>query len=999
MLEMKLQSLIGYILLISYSLTYSQNTTITDLTNTDTDTLKFRLEEGDWINTLMDDMSLEEKIGQLFMVAAFPHHGESHLNDLQKLIHQYHIGGVLIMQGNRTQQRKLVEKLQRISLTPLLIAQDAEWGLSMRLEDAPGFPKAMTLGAIRDDSLLFQMGVLMGQQLREVGVNVNFAPVLDINNNPSNPVINYRSFGDNKYNVARKGILFSQGLQSQGVLACVKHFPGHGDTETDSHLDLPTISHSKSRLDTLELYPFTKSIESGIGAIMVGHLHIPALDSTPNLPATLSPRIVNGVIRDSLGYNGLIFTDALNMRAVTKYFEPGKLDLKAIQAGNDILVYPQNISQAFFQIKQALSDGSLSLEVFDSKVQRILKYKYKLGLDTLELKDKAEWGELDIEAQVLKKKLYEAAITLARNKNELLPLQHLSYRKIAYVQVGGNSNNGLDLNLRKYAAIETFYMRKTFTEGERKQLIEKLRTQGFNTIIIGIYDANYNLEKKYGIREETIALCEEIGNMDAESIGCVFGNPYTLKFIPLQTAMLVAYESDPELERVIAAAIFGGIPIRGKLPISASDTFPEGTGILINTPTRFGFAYPEEEGLDSQSLMKIDSIASHYIDRGAMPGCAIMVLKGNNVVYEKGFGNTKTGRHSRKVDPYIHTYDLASVTKIAATTLSIMQLVEQGWLKLDAPIETYLPEFRNTNKANLTIRRLLQHNAGLPPWRPFFLNTFLDESHKQIDPRFGSYQRTDLHTVQIAPNLYITPAFQDTIWQEIIDMDVRNTRRVRYSDIGMIILGRIIESASGIGMENYMQKLFYTPLGMDKTMFNPAQKGKSKDCPPTQVDHFWRRSEIQGYVHDETAAIFGGKAGHAGLFSNIYDLAKLMLMLKNGGTYGNDQFLSDSTIKLFTRRQMSNNRKGLGWDKPEVREGRSNPVSKHCSAETYGHTGFTGISAWVDPTYDIVYIFLSNRTYPKASNRLMQRENIRVVIMDQIYEAMFNYQRQRLEGS
>ena len=994
---MKLRSLIGCLFYFCCCLVYGQDIPIPHTERIDT--LKNRLTEDDWVETLMDDMSLEEKIGQLFMVAAFPEQGDKHLYDLQQLIQQFYIGGVLMMQGDRKQQKRVVNRFQNISLTPLFIAQDAEWGLSMRLKDAPGFPKAMTLGAIRNDSLLFQMGALMGSQLREVGVNVNFAPVLDINNNPHNPVINYRSFGSNKYNVARKGILFTKGLQSQGILASAKHFPGHGDTEVDSHLDLPVITHSKARLDTFELYPFTKSIEAGIGSIMVGHLHIPALDSTPNLPATLSPRIVKGLIRDSLGYNGLIFTDALNMKGITQYYPPGKLDLEAILAGNDILVYPQNISQAVYLIKQALKDGRLTNEILEQKIQRILKHKYHLGLDTLESGTNSDdtWIR-EIESRVLKKKLYEAAITLVKNDDDFLPLQHLSYRKTAYLQIGGSSLNGFDLNLRKYAPIETFYLRKNFSNGEASQILEKLREQGFNTIVIGLHDTNYSSKKQYGIREETISLYQQISEMNAETVSCIFGNPYALKFLPLQTAMLVAYENDPELERAVASAIFGGIPILGKLPVSVSDTFPEGTGIRINSSIRFGFAYPEEEGLDSQSLLGVDSLASHYIARGAMPGCAIMVLKGNNIIYEKGFGKTKNGRQSQKVDPYMHTYDLASVTKIAATTLSIMQLVEQGWLKLDAPIETYIPEFRNTNKAHLTIRRLLQHNAGLPPWRPFYLNTFLDENNNQLDPRFGSYQRTDLHTEQIAPNLYITPAFQDTIWQQIIEMDVRNTKRVRYSDIGMIILGRIIESTSGIGMENYMQNLFYRPLGMDKTMFNPALKGKTSYCPPTQVDHFWRRSEIQGFVHDETAAIFGGKAGHAGLFANAYDLAKLMLMLKNNGTYGNDQFLSDSTIKLFTRRQMSNNRKGLGWDKPEVREGRSNPVSKYCSAETYGHTGFTGISAWVDPTYDIVYIFLSNRTYPDAGNRLMQRENIRVVIMDKIYEAMFNYQSQRLEG-
>ena len=994
---MSLRNLIGYLWVILCVPVYGQ---LPDLPFSDSLTSAPRLSEAEWVDSLMQKMSIEEKIGQVFMVAVFPKQGATHLKDLQNLLQNYHIGGLLMMQAEASQQADLVREFQTRTHIPLLVAQDAEWGLNMRLTGSMGFPKALTLGAIRNDSLLYQMGLVMGGQLKEVGVNVNFAPVLDINSHAENSVMNFRSFGENKYNVARKGILFAKGLQDHGVLACAKHFPGHGDTQTDSHIELPIISHSKSRLDTLELYPFTKAIEEGIASVMVGHLHIPALDPTPNLPASLSPKIVKGLLRDSLGYQGLIFTDALNMKAITRYHSPGELDLKALIAGNDILLYPQNISQAFKLIKGALRSNRFSLHELNQKVRRILRNKYQLGLDSLRYQtpDSSWRNMLDIEVQVLRKKLYEAALTLVRNEQNMIPLQLLSYRKIAYVQVGGNSHNGLDLNLRKYTAVETFYLRKTFSAGERKQLLDRLKEGGYNTIIWGIYEMSQRPSEAYGLRSEMIALGNDLNALSAEVVACVFGNPYSLKYIPLQDAILVAYEDDPEAERATAAAIFGGIPISGRLPISASADFPEGTGIRIAAPIRYGFAYPEEEGLDSEAMAKIDSISLHYIDRGAMPGCAIMVLKGNNIVYEKGFGFTATAKQGEEVDPYLHTYDLASVTKITATTISIMQLVEQGWLDLDAPIERYLPEVRNTDKARLSIRRLLQHNAGLPGWKPFYLYTFQDESYQQLDERFCSFEPTQTHTQQIAPNLYIDPSLKDTIWQQIFDLEVRNTRRVRYSDIGMMLLGRIVASTSGISLENYSQNLLYKPLGMDKTMFNPAKKGKAEFCPPATNDKFWRQSIIQGYVHDETAAMMGGQAGHAGLFSNIYDLAKLMLMLKNGGVYGNDQFLTEQTIKTFTRRQMRSNRKGLGWDKPEVRESRSNPVSRHASAATYGHTGFTGTSVWVDPTYDIVYIFLSNRTYPNANNRLLQRENVRVLIMDQIYEAMFSYQRKNMAG-
>jgi len=955
-----------------------------------------RLTAEAWVDSLMRSMSTEEKIGQLFMVAVFPEQGPSHILDISKLLADYHIGGLVMMQADAATQQRLLYRFQGMSRVPLLVAQDAEWGPGMRLKDGISFPQAMTLGAIQNDSLLFQMGQIIGRQLRNVGVQVNFAPVLDINIRAENPVINFRSFGENKYNVARKGILFSQGLQSEGVLAVGKHFPGHGDTHTDSHEALPLLSMPKARLDTLELYPFAKAVEAGMGGVMVGHLYIPALDPTPFTPSSLSPRVVQELLRENMGFDGLIFTDALNMRALTDHHAPGELDLQALLAGNDILVFPQNISQAFSLIKGALRNGSFPLKELNQKVRRILLAKYRLGLDTLALESGMDEYFLNTEARILRKKLYEAAMTLVRNQKDMVPLQHLSYRKIAYVQVGGSSLNSFDANLRKYAGMETFYLRKAFTAGERERLLERLKSGGYNTIITGIFDLNQQRAARYGLRTETIRLCEGLQQLRAETAVCVFGSPYVLEYLPMQQAMLVAYEEEPEAEQAAAAALFGGIPLSGRLPVSASSRFPEGRGISIAGKIRFGFAYPEEEGLDSQTLAKIDSIAQHYIDRKAMPGCAILVLKGNNIVYDKGFGYTQSAKEGEKVDPYLHTYDLASVTKALVTTISVMQLVERGWLKLDVPIETYLPELRHTDKGKLTIRRLLQHNAGLPGWVPFYTRAFKDESLSELRPDFCSYEPTDSHTVKIAPHLYITPAFQDTIWKQITELEVRRTRRVRYSDIGMILLGRIVETASGIDLETYTQNLFYRPMGMNQTLFNPAAKGRAAYCPPTQIDNYWRHSVVRGFVHDETAAILGGKAGHAGLFSNIYDLAKVLLMLKNGGIYGNEEFMSDSIIQVFTHRQLRSNRKGLGWDKPEVYENRSNPVSKYASAETFGHTGFTGTSVWVDPTFDIVYVFLSNRTYPYANNRLLQRENVRVLIMDQIYEAMFSYQRQHL---
>ncbi|MEM6799873.1 MAG: glycoside hydrolase family 3 N-terminal domain-containing protein [Bacteroidota bacterium] len=952
----------------------------------------FSTDPDPWVDSLLSTLTLEEKIGQLFMVTTYSNQEEKDYQYIESLIRRHKIGGLIFMQGSPEKQVQLINRYQAQSNIPLMISMDAEWGLNMRLKRTKAYPKNMTLGAIQNDSLLYLMGRQMAKELRRVGVHVNFAPVVDVNNNANNPVINYRSFGENRYRVARKGIMISNGMQDQGVIACAKHFPGHGDTDTDSHYDLPIIKHDLKRLDSLELYPFSKLINSGVKSVMVSHLYIPSLDSAKNVGASLSPKIIGGLLREKMGYDGLIFTDALNMKGVTKYYPSGEVSLRALMAGNDFLLSPVDVPKAIRTIGLAVSDGRISEEKLDRHVRRILKAKGELGLkrsSSISAKNLNE--DLNSpEAQLLRKRLFEAAMTIAKNDGNLLPLDRLEEKKIAYVQIGGSSNNSFVRSLRKYAEITPFFMSSSVSQGESGRVLELL--EEYNTVIIGIRNMSQRASRNYGLSQNARRFCEAVSGLEKQSILTLFGNPYALKNFGNETATLLAYEETVESGQAAAAALFGGIPVSGKLPVSASAKFKEGQGFVSPKAIRFGFSSPEERGMNSRYFPKIDSIANTYVRRGAMPGCAILVMKGNDIVYEKAFGKFEYTARSEKVDPYLHTYDLASVTKIAATTISIMKLEEEGKLDLDKPISTYLPELRGSNKASLSIRRLLQHNAGLPSWAPLYKETFSNPARKTLDRKFYSSVPARSGAGQISTRLYATDFLEPWLWEKLKDLEVRNTRSVRYSDIGLIYLARIVEKVSGKSLDTYCEENFYQPMGMSQTLFNPSQKRRGSYCPPTEIDNYFRNSLIKGYVHDPTAAMMGGVAGHAGLFSNVYDMGKLMLMLKNGGVYGGKRYLKKATIDTFTRKQLAYSRKGLGWDKPETRPNRTNPVSENTSVSAFGHTGFTGTSVWADPQFDLVFVFLSNRTYPYAHQRkLLMRENVRVLIMDQLYESIFSY--------
>ncbi|MBX7243491.1 MAG: serine hydrolase [Bacteroidia bacterium] len=947
-------------------------------------------DETHWVDSTLATMSLERKIGQLMMVPVFGTENAGQDIEVQNLVQNYHIGGLIFMKGEPSIQASQANRYQGYAYeVPLMIAQDAEWGVNMRLPAATRFPHNLTLGAIRNDSLIYKLGAEIARQCKTVGVQVNFAPVIDINSNPRNPVIGDRSFGENKYNVVNKGWMYSKGMMDNQILPCVKHFPGHGDTDKDSHKELPSILHSKERLDTLELYPFRQLVEYGIPSMMVAHLNIPALDPTVNRPSTLSPKIIRDLLRNQMQYDGLVFTDALNMEGVAKYYPSGEAELQALKAGNDVLLYSLDVPKAISRIKTAVNSKELPIEDLETAVKRILRTKYRLNLSkrsyvnlgyTLETLNNSS-------AKILKKELYEAAVTLPKNENNLIPLGSLESLNIAYVQVGGKQGNTFGRTLQKYAGMKTFYLPQFPSQTQVDKVMASLKS--CNTVIVGVFDISKKAQDNFGISAFTSDFCSKLASTpNKKTILSIFGTPYALRYFGKEQAILVGYEEETEAQQALAEAIFGGIIVDGKLPVSASSQFREGMGEIIPVVTRFGFGIPEEVKMSSYVLNKFDSLSKSAIQQKLIPGFAVAVLRGNKIVYEKGFGKMDYSAAADSIDPLTTMYDLASVTKIAATTTIAMQLHNYGMLDLNKTVGEYLPEFQNTNKSYIQVKDLLQHTAGLKAWIPFYLNTFTDKSKTQL--RKDIYTRTynSEYTIEVAPGLFLRNDYRDTLMQIIKDSEMGPRGKLVYSDLSMILMGKIIESIVGTSLDEYACTQFYQPMGMSNTCFNPGKKGLSEFCPPTEIDDQWRKCVVKGYVHDPASAMFGGVSGHAGLFSNVYDVCKLLYMIKNGGEYGRRMFLDAATIKQFSEKQLSYSRRGLGFDKPNSDPERSGQVSAYASDEAFGHLGFTGISVWIDPKYDLIFIFLSNRTYPDALSKGFNRKHIRREAMDLVYESM-----------
>jgi beta-N-acetylhexosaminidase len=941
--------------------------------------------EAQWVDETFARMNRDERIGQLFNIRAHSNLGNDHVAQVEKMIQEYHVGGLTFFQGTPEKQAELTNRYQQIAgKIPLMIAMDAEWGLGMRMKETTiSFPKQLTLGAIQDNRLLYDFGKEVAWQLRRLGVHVNFAPDVDVNNNPRNPVINYRSFGESPKNVAAKGYMYAKGMQDYGVLACAKHFPGHGDTDVDSHLDLPRIMHDSLRLDSIELYPFKVLAQHGVGSVMVAHLFVPAFDSRPNRPSTLSKNTVADLLKTKIGFNGLVFTDGLGMKGVTKNFQPGKLEVEALKAGNDVLLLPENVPAAAKEISAAMLNGSLdSVQVYNS-VRRVLHTKYQLGITYFSpVKVENITSELNHEeALELKKKLAENALTLCRNKDGIVPFKILENKKFASLAIGSSQRTPFQTRLGKYTRFAHFNTGSAPAAGLSSQL------KNYDYVVVGLHDMSNSASKNFGLTQAAITFLEEL-QRQTKVVLVVFGNPYSLKFFDNMPNIIVAYEDEAVYQEAAAEGLFGALKMSGKLPVTASKVARFGDGEETAYLQRLGYDSPQSVGLNADTLLLIDKIAQEAINAKATPGCVVLVAKSNKVVYNKAFGyHDYTNSHPTSTDDI---FDLASVTKIAATTISLMRLQDEGKFNTEGSLGDYLSMAKGSNKENLPIKDMLAHQAGLTAWIPFYKETLKVDKRKRTYPDPNIYKKTPSAdcSLCVADDMYMKNDYAKQVWQQILDSDLRGNTNYKYSDLGFYLFSKVVEQQSGKPIDQYTQETFYQPLGMASTTFKPLEKFDKSSIVPTENDSYFRNQKIQGHVHDMGAAMLDGVSGHAGLFSTANDLAIYGQMLLNKGSYGGKQYLRPETVALFTTRRAGSTRRGLGFDMKELDPGKSQNLAPSAADATFGHLGFTGICIWIDPQNDLSYVFLSNRTYPSMNNNRLNSLDIRPRIQEVVYHAL-----------
>jgi len=938
-----------------------------------------------WVDSVFEDLTLDQRLGQLFMVAAYSNKDQRHIDEISNLVKSENLGGLIFFQGGPDRQARLTNYYQALSKTPLFIAMDAEWGISMRLDSIPDFPKAMTLGAIQNPDLIYDMGTEMARQFKELGMHINFAPVVDVNSNPDNPVIGYRAFGENKNAVAKRAVAYMKGLQDHGVIANAKHFPGHGDTESDSHYALPVINHTEQKIWDVDLYPYQELIKEDLMSVMVAHLNIPSLDNSGQTPTSLSKKVVTDLLQKRMNFQGLIFTDALNMRGVAQNNAPGVVDVKALLAGNDVLLYSQDVPKAKTLIKQAIAEGKITEEEVNRRVKKILKAKYKVGLNnyrpikTHGLIDRLNTPHTD----EVREDLYAEAITVASNKGGLLPFKGLDLKKFASLTIGGDGTD-FEKSLDKYAGFDHFQIDKASSESSHYNLIKKL--EDYDVVVVGLMGITNSPKRAFGIAPGDVALLRKLEERQ-NVVTVLFGNAYASKFLEGLGHVVFAFENNDMTQNLTPQILFGGRPGMGILPVSVSPQFRYGVGGYLEGLHRLSYGTPESAGLDSKTLDEIDDVVAKAIRIQATPGANVLVVKDGKVVFERSYGQLEY-KSSPKVNSET-VYDLASITKVLATTQAVMFLASRGELDMNKTLGDYLPELKGTNKANLLLKDVMAHEAGLKAFIPHYVHTVESGQWR------GDYYKPSAipgFTSPVSNDMFARDGLRDSIWNWTVKSDLLPKRGGRnsyvYSDLTMYFMQAVVEKVVNQPLNEFLEQNFYSPLGLKTMTFNPFEKMQIDNIAPTENDVAFRKRQVQGYVHDPGAAMYGGIAGHAGLFGKANDLAVMMQMLLNGGYYGDVSLLNPDVIKDFTKRQSNQSRRGWGWDKPDPEKGKGGSAGDLAPKSTFGHTGFTGTCVWADPENDLIYVFLSNRVYPDAANTKLLREGIRTDIHDIIYKAL-----------
>jgi beta-N-acetylhexosaminidase len=944
-----------------------------------------------WVDSVMKTLTIDQQIAQCIWIAGYSNSDVSHEVEISDIIRKYGVGGIVFFQGTASKQAELTNFYQKISKVPLLISLDAEWGIGMRIVNVDKFPYQMTLGAIKNDSLIYQFGKAVAFQFKRLGMQVNFAPVFDINVNAHNPVINYRSFGENREKVTLKSIMYMKGMQDNGILATGKHFPGHGDTNVDSHLDLPLITLSRARLDSVELYPFRKLIGEGIGSIMVAHLNLPSLDTTSGLPSTLSHIIINDLLKNELGFRGLVVTDAMMMKAVTKYFKPGEADAKALEAGNDVAEFVTDVDATIRETKNYISMKKITTEDIALKCRKVLALKYWAGLNkplTIN-KDNIDKELSPMMSKALIRELYANALTVLNNKQDIIPVKNLQNLKIATIAINRDNVSSFQKRIAEYYPADQFFIDPSDSAASNK-LLKKLPK--YDLVIAGVFDLDQRPNLEFGIRLELNGFLKKLIRNN-KTIITWFGNPYgidKLEILQEANGLLLAYQENEYTEDLSAQLIFGGIGARGILPVTINKKWPYDYGIMTPGNIRLQFGIPESVGMSSEILnTKIDSIVNAGLKAKAYPGCVVMAARKGVVVFQKAYGyQTYDDRVAVREDDL---YDLASITKISSTLAGLMLLNTEGKFSPDKTLGYYLPDFRKTNKGNIGMRDFLTHQAGLTPFIQFWKETIKKDG--KFKPKTFSYEFGKRYPFEVAQGLYIYKNYRKKMFKEIKKSPLGEKKYV-YSDLTFIIAPEIIENLTGQKWYDFVTDSIYKKIGAAEMCFNPYKRYPMSRIVPTEYDSLFRKQLLQGTVHDEAAAMQGGISGHAGLFSNAIDLMKLMELYRRMGEYGGEQIIGQKVMEDYTRVQFpgNNNRRGLGFDKPLLNNSqlpqKDTYPTRSASPESFGHSGYTGTFVWVDPVYDISYVFLCNRVYPTRKNEELYNMNIRSEILQAIYDSI-----------
>lgn len=950
-----------------------------------------------WVDSVYNSMTERERVAQLIFPKVVPALSQSSKANIKRLVGDNQVGGLLYTSGSLKQYIEITNYAQSLAKVPVLMTFDGEWGLAMRIGDTPKFPCNMALGAINDTSLMRRYGREMAREMKLTGLHVNFAPDIDVNSNPRNPVIGYRSFGEDPNRVAKLGTAYALGLEDCGIQAVGKHFPGHGDTNTDSHKERTIVNHSLDQLINIDLLPFKDYINAGLSGVMTGHIVVPVLDNSER-PASLSYKMTTELLRKQLGFEGLIYTDAIEMKGA-KYKNVNR-SVEALKAGADVLESMHNPIETIDAIMAEVKAGRISKALIEDRCKRVLRYKYAMGLNKHPQPIKLDGLSDQInsaEAQAVKNALAQACITVLRNDGNLLPLGRLATNRIAVVNIGEGKNNEFADVCRRYTDVDVYY-----TNGEAFSEASLAKIRNHDVVVAAVYNDKAESMRVYGQLADMPSL-----------VSVFIMNPYKMdKFhsaISKTKALVLAYDNLPETRAAAAMALFGGIEVTGKLPVNLGHTGKLGDGIHL-PKTRLGYTSPIAEGFNPALADSLDLICNRAVEMGATPGCQVLVARHGNVVYEKAFGKlTANGDSTSRYT----LYDLASVSKATGTLPGVMKAYDLGLFDLDTPAAEYVPGLKAAGKT-FTPRQMLFHETGMPASINVYklmmdTTTYTgelftgkeDPNHSiwlmpnawgnntaKIRRDITSPVRTDEFPIEAAKGLYVGQATIDTVMSTIYNQKLRKNTDYNYSCLNFCLLMDMEQRLTGQNHDVWVHDSIYAPLGAKLIGYQPTRHHGSGNVAPTENDTFMRRQTLKGYVHDETAAMQGGVSGNAGLFSNAGDLAKLCQMWLQGGKYGDAQVLSPETVKLFTTTKSPTCRRGLGFDKPDVERPEYSPTCDEAGPSVYGHLGFTGTVFWVDPDEDMIFIFLTNRVNPTRDSKLFNSLNMRPELFRQVYKAI-----------